>query len=148
MKNKHIKVILDTNLFVAAYFNPYSYSAKIINWCLKNKIENYITKNTFNELKFILKRIRAPLIYKEKVYQLIEKSILIKINKINKIFLIKEDIEDNKFLALARKSKADFLITNDKHLLKLKRFNKTIILKPTDFYHLIKNKINKIDYES
>jgi len=143
-KKVPIKVILDTNLFVASYFNPYSCSSRIIDWCLENKIKNCITKDTFNELEFILKKIRATLVYKKKIYNLMEKSILVKPGK---VFLIKDDWADNKFLSLADKSQADYLITNDYHLLKLKKFKQTRILKPTEFYHLIKNKLRTHESE-
>jgi hypothetical protein len=41
----------------------------------------------------------------------------------SKVNLIKEDREDNKFLALALDGKADCIISGDRHLLKLKEFH-------------------------
>jgi putative PIN family toxin of toxin-antitoxin system len=47
---------------------------------------------------------------------------------------IPRDVTDTKFLALAEKSKAEYLITNDRrHLLPLKRFFGTRILTPARF---------------
>jgi putative PIN family toxin of toxin-antitoxin system len=124
------KVVLDTNVFVAAHFNKISASAKIIDLCLQNKLRFCASEGLFKELEFILKNIRAPITYKDKVYCLFEKASLVKPQK---LLIIKEDLDDNKFLAVAEKAEADFLITSDHHLLVLKKFKDTQIIKPADF---------------
>jgi len=47
------------------------------------------------------------------------------------------DKKDNQILALCLAGKADFLITGDKHLLSLKKFGNTKILKPKEFLKLL-----------
>jgi putative PIN family toxin of toxin-antitoxin system len=127
---KQTKLVLDTNLFIAAHFNKKSASAKIIDLCLTDKFKVYTAESLFKELEFILKNIRAPIIYKEKIYQLFNKANLVKPKK---IWLVEEDPDDNKFLGTSLSAKADYLLTNDRHLLKIKKFNKTEIIKPIDF---------------
>jgi len=127
---KQIKLVLDTNLFIAAHFNKKSASAKIIDLCLADRFKVYAAESLFKELEFILKNIRAPLTYKEKIYQLFNKANLVKPKK---IWLVEEDPDDNKFLGTSLSAKADYLLTNDRHLLKIKKFNKTRIIKPIDF---------------
>jgi len=133
-----LKVVLDTNLFVAAYFNKKSASAKIIEACLKGKLKVFTSQGLFNELEFILKNIRASSQFKEKVYRILEKAQVVFPSR---ILVIKEDIEDNKFLAVAKKAKADYLITNDRHLLKIKRFQQTRIITPFRFWQIYHTKL-------
>ena len=62
-----------------------------------------------------------------------QKAILIfPSQKIN----LSRDLDDNKFLELAKEVRADYLITGDKDLLTLKTFEKTKILKPSQFLEL------------
>jgi uncharacterized protein len=124
------KVVLDTNLFVAAHFNKKSASAKIIDLCLKDELKFCASYSLFKELAFILKNIRAPREYKEKVHNLFRKTNLVKPKK---VWLVEKDPDDNKFLGVAEVALADYLITNDRHLLTLKEFKKTKIIKPIDF---------------
>ena len=60
-----------------------------------------------------------------------------------KLNIIKEDSDDNKVLECAKEGKAEYIITNDNHLLKLKEFEGIRIITPAEFFKLIKNiKIN------
>ena len=51
------KIVLDTNLFVAAYFNRGSSSAKIIEGCLQNKYKAVFSAQIVKEMFFILGNI-------------------------------------------------------------------------------------------
>lgn len=148
-----LKVVLDTNLFVAAHFNKKSASAKIINLCLSDQINFCASKGLFKELEFILKNIRAPLTFRQKVYSLFENGIIVKPQK---LFIVKEDLDDNKFLAVSETANANYLITNDRHLLVIGHFKKTKIIKPADFWENVVlstrnsynlKKDNKTDYK-
>jgi len=55
-----------------------------------------------------------------------------------KINEIKEDPTDNKFLECAVEAKADYIISGDKHLLKIKKFKETKILTPNKFLDILK----------
>lgn len=133
---KEPKLVLDTNLFVAAHFKKKSASVKIIDLCLMNKFKVYFSESIFKELVFILKNIRAPREYKEKIFELFEKATSIKPKR---VWLVEDDPDDNKFLGTAWAAGANYLLTSDKHLLKIKEFKETKILKPIDF---LKNVVN------
>lgn len=55
-----------------------------------------------------------------------------------KIIEITEDLEDNKILEAASEAKADYIISGDKHLLKLKEFKGIKIVKAKEFLEFIK----------
>ena len=47
--------------------------------------------------------------------------------------IVKDDADDNKILECAKSGKVDFIVSNDNHLLKLKKFDKIPILTPKEF---------------
>jgi predicted nucleic acid-binding protein len=56
----------------------------------------------------------------------------------NKISYIKDDADDDKILECAISAESDYIISGDKHLIKLKSFRNIKILKPADFLISIK----------
>jgi predicted nucleic acid-binding protein len=51
--------------------------------------------------------------------------------------LVKADADDDSILECAKAARSDFLVTGDKHLLKLESFRGTRIIKPAAFLALI-----------
>ncbi len=129
-----MRVVLDTNVFVAGYFNRGSASARILDLCSKNEYELVISTRLRREVDSILKNIRVKEEYLEWLRELFTKALQIKPAK--RVFAIREDPDDNKFLECAFEGKADYLITSDKHLLELGEFAQTKICKPTQFLKL------------
>lgn len=129
-----LKVVLDTNVFIAAYFNRKSASARIIDLCLENKHKLIFSPRLRKEVRLILKNVRAEREFREKIRSLFVNASKVKPTK--KVFTVKEDPEDNKFLECALEGEADYLITSDRHLLELGEFAQTKICKPTQFLKL------------
>jgi hypothetical protein len=124
-------VVLDTNLFVAAYFNPGSASAQIIKLASKGKVQIVWTKKIRNEANLILRNVSVAKKYDELINKLFDGGIYLA--KVPACDLVPEDQEDNKFLAVAIAGKADYIITSDRHMLKLGKIGKTKIVKPSQF---------------
>ena len=129
-----LKVVLDTNIFIAAYFNRKSASARIIDLCLENKHELIFSSRLRKEIELILRNVKADKEFQEKVRSLFIKASQVESNQ--KVFKIKQDPEDNKLLECALEGKADYLITSDDHLLEIGEFTQTKICKPTQFLKL------------
>jgi len=126
-----MKVVIDTNLLVAAFFNKSSYSAKIIRLAERSRIRILWTEAVKKEANFILGNIRKSLSSKNRFKKRAKnfknklKNIFKKVNKIKyppKVKVVKKDPQDNKFIACAVKGGADLIISNDKHLLDVKEF--------------------------
>ena len=137
-----LRVVIDTNVFVAGFLgkNEFSYPAQILA--------------AWRSGVFLL--VMSPQIFREIVAKLLEKGVdemeieeftlrvgeialyipgVIQTNKLNKI-----DPDDNKFLAAAYESKADYLVSYDKKsLLALKHFHGTQILSPHLFLRVLLN---------
>ncbi len=71
---------------------------------------------------------------KEEANRIIEKVIDFTnlIEPEEKLEIIKEDPDDNKIIECALASKSDYIITYDKHLLKVKQFRGIKIMKPEE----------------
>jgi len=128
-----IKIVLDTNILISAILfggNP----RKILSLIIDNKIQGFISPFIIFELKEVLrKKFNFPLEILEELEELIKEKFIIVYPK-KTINLIKEVLADNRILECAVEAKADFLISGDtKHILKLKKINKTKIVSVNDF---------------
>lgn len=133
-----MKVVLDTNLLVASFFNKNSASAEIIKLIEKGKIQCLWTESVKNEAELILDQI-PPI--KEGYIKKIQNIIFQDKNKVEdppQLSVINADPEDNKLLACAEAGNADYLISNDKHLLMHDGDKDTEILKSEKFINKFK----------
>lgn len=73
---------------------------------------------------------------KERIETFLE--VLEIVNPTIKINLVKDDPDDNKIIEAAIESNADYVVTNDKHLLKIGQYQKIKIVTPAEFLKTIK----------
>ena len=132
-----MRVVLDTNILISALFwrgNPYN----VVLNALKKKYVLYLSQEILNELEEKLRiKFRFP---EDKIRNHI--GILRENGKVTepdvKLDIIREDPDDNKFLECAVSCNADFIVSGDKHILKLKEFKGIKILTAKEFLDLIK----------
>lgn len=136
-----MRVTVDTNILISATF-WYGSSNKILELVENNKIDLILSKDIFKEYIEVLN-------YKEIQDKIKNKNLEIKystqkilslstiIEPKIKIDIIKEDQADNKILECAKEGKVNYIISQDKHLLKLKKFENIKIIKPEDFLKFI-----------
>ena len=140
---KKIKIVLDTNVWLSIFMNK-ALSKGFSKILGREDIQIYISKQILEEISRVLvypKIIRlfekVGMSPKEILEKIVEKTILIKPKL--KLNIIKEDPADNRILECALQAKADFLISGNKHLIKLKKFKNIKILKPREFLELLKS---------
>lgn len=112
-----MKVVLDTNLLVAGFFNKGSASAKIIKKIESGELNCLWSEPIRREAEMILSQI-PPI--KEGYVKKIQNIIFTNENKVEnppKLEVVSKDPEDNKLLACAVAGDAAYLISNDSHLL-------------------------------
>ena len=133
-----VKAVIDTNVIVSAAKSTDGNPAQIFEMLLLEEITNYTTKDIIGEIKEVLARprIKLNLIGQEFILNNFEKSS-VKIQTISKFNIVKEDPDDNKFLECAVDSKAEYIISGDDHLLKLKEFKGIKIVTPAEFVELM-----------
>jgi len=134
---KKAKVVFDTNVWVS-FFAKKNLAERFLQIIEEKKIEIFITEEILGEISKVLiyPKIKVLLetsgVKEREIFQrILEISIVIKPKF--KLKIIKEDIEDNKILDCAMQANSDFIITGDKHLLKLKKLKNIKIITPREF---------------
>ncbi len=134
MRNKPL-VVIDTSVFISAFLSSNFNSApnQVINRWRVGDFILIMTPQIEVEIGLLLNRKKFPeeiildlfatfddlAFYQEGIYET---------NYLDNI-----DPNDNMFLSACYESKADYLISLDKHLLNLKHFHQTLIFNPQSF---------------
>lgn len=135
-----MKLVFDTNVIFSAVAT-HGLANSIFEYCLQqhtivlsDHILGELENNFLKKLKMPLDKIQAVLSFL-KQFCLIADAKKLKRN-------ICRDREDDKILGLAINVGADFIITGDKDLLVLKKFESIAILTPREFWEIARNKRN------
>ena len=134
---KPIKVIIDTNLWISFLIGKQLKSLKYL--LVEQTIQLILSEQLLQEIALVTQRPKLQKYFpKSKVNELIDflKIIGLLIDIKSEISLCR-DKKDNYLLALAKDSKADFLITGDKDLLVLQQFELTKIVTYQQFFQEI-----------
>jgi predicted nucleic acid-binding protein len=124
-------VVLDTNVLVAAGFNPRSASASIVDAVKQARLRMVWNEATRREIERIVQQI--PPLRLQPVADLFRPENQILAATHPEDFAEIPDPEDRKFAALARAAGAT-LISNDKHLLASRDHLNLPVLTPGEFW--------------
>ena len=136
-----MKIILDTNVIIAA-FAARGLCSSIFELCL-DRHTIIISEHIVSEIQINLtKKIRMPKTKCDTVIEYLrEYCSMGEIDEIESD--ICRDVDDLKILGLAKRTKPEFIITGDKDLLALKKFNSIKIITPREFWNISKKEIQK-----
>lgn len=137
MARKVVRIVLDTNVLISAIVFG-GKPRKILEMVKNKELSGVISPVLMAELEEILsKKIKYP---KERVLQ-VEKKMKKIFRVVHPIKTIKaaRDDNDNRVLEAAIEGKCEYIVTGDKDLLDLKRYQGIRILTPTEFL----NEINR-----
>jgi putative PIN family toxin of toxin-antitoxin system len=126
--------VLDTNILVSALLFTGEVS-KIVELWQKGEIVSLISRETFTELRAVLKYPKFSLTSHE-IQSVIQNEILpyFEVVRIEEnIKGVCRDPDDDKFIACAVSGLADFLLTGDKDLIALKSYKNVKIIRPSEF---------------
>jgi len=123
-------IVIDTNVFVAAGFNPRSASARILTGLREGRFRLIWNEPTRRETEMILHRI--PRLDWEKVADLFRPEEKFTGSVDPDAFALITDPDDRKFAALSASAKAA-LVTNDGHVLAQSRAVGIEALTPSAF---------------
>lgn len=131
------KIVVDTNVFISGVLfggNP----QKVIEAWLNKKYIFCLSPELKAE---ILNKLQGKFLISTYTLQTIQKALEAKTEKYipKKKILICKDPTDNFLLELADEAQADYLISGDNLVLKLKQYNKTKILSPKNFLKLLED---------
>ncbi len=140
MTNKSIRVIIDTNVWIAFLIGKRL--ANLKHYISDGSITIITTEQLLTEIKIVTNREKIKKYFpQQSVNELIVllETIAENVN-IKPTHFINRDLKDNFLLDLIDSSKADFLVTGDKDLLALNPFKTAEILTPAQFAIKIKDK--------
>ena len=114
-------VVLDTNIFISAVFlegNPY----RIVNKAINQEIIVFISNDIIKEIRKVLARDFA--LEKQEIDSIIDAVAYFTnfIEPKEKVRVVKDDPDDDRIIECALACNAQFIVSSDNHLLKLKNF--------------------------
>jgi len=121
------KIVLDSNIFVGAGFNPQSSSAQLVGWVREGRLRLIWHELTLAETRYQLEKI-PPLDW-EPVATLFRSRNELRDDLPLVDYAFIADPDDRKFAALAEKADA-LLVTSDEHLLSAAAYLNVPVLTP------------------
>ncbi|MFH1053574.1 MAG: putative toxin-antitoxin system toxin component, PIN family [Candidatus Woesearchaeota archaeon] len=134
-----LKIVLDTNVIISAFFwkgNEY----ELFKLIEQGKAQLFISQEIIDELEDVLNRPKLQEVIKQSnqtVDEMIKKVISLgKIveTKMLPENIVKSDKKDDKFIECALSAKADVIVSGDNHLLDLKKYENTMILRVKEVF--------------
>ena len=133
-----MRVVLDTNVFISAFVSSKGAPAQIFDLWREGKLELVSSREAIDEIQRVLtySRIRGRLRYSDEQVQqflslLWEYAVSIEILSVAAV--VAADPDDDKFLALALASQAQYVVTGDRHLLDVGVYQSVPIVTPAVF---------------
>src|SRR5262245_2640468 len=123
------RVVLDTNVLVAAAYNPRSASRRVVEACLGGGLTPVLSPALRREYEFILPRAARGRPYLDRIHRLLDGAEVVEPARTPRV--VPDDPEDDKLVAAARAARAA-LVTNDAHLLALAGYEGLEVLRPND----------------
>lgn len=123
------RVVLDTNVLVAAAYNPRSASRRVVEACLDGGLTPVLSPALRREYEFVLSRAARGRPYLGRIRRLLDGAEVVEPAQTPRV--VPDDPEDDKLVAVARAARA-VLVTNDAHLLALAGYEGLEVMRPAD----------------
>lgn len=138
-KGSVLRIVFDTNIFVSSIFWERGNPHHLVELAIEGKIEVFTSAEILEELTDVLIRdfeesdesVFAYLAFVLKYAEVVEPA--------EKVGIVKEDADDNKIIECAIACKADYIVSGDKHLLRLKRYKKTDVISAAELIRLLRD---------
>lgn len=132
-----LRIVLDTNIYIAAALNPQSILYKLIEDSASHYLATYFTSQE------ILLELQGKLESKFSFSTAVVVSFISRLEESAEIIrptvklnIIDRDPDDNKILECALEAKADLIISSDKDLLVLKEWSQIKIIHPSSVKYI------------
>lgn len=136
-----MRITADTNVLISSTF-WYGSSNKIMEKVENKEIELVLSREIIKEFTKVLEYEEIQQKIKNKNLEMrrtVEKiaSISTIVEPKQKLNVVKDDAKDNKIIECAVEGNVDYIISQDKHLLKLKEYKEIKIVLPEDFLKVV-----------
>ena len=130
-----MRVVFDTNIFISAFLIPRSKGEQAFLFAQQKRVSLYtsiaILTETAQKLRGKFDQAEGDI---KAVLQLISRVSTV-LNPSPSLSVLEDD-PDNRILECALAAQADLIVTGDRHLLKLKKFQDIPVLRLADFLRL------------
>lgn len=123
------RVVLDTNVLVAAAYNPASDSRRVVEACLSGELTAVLSLAIRREYEFILDRATRGRPYRDRLQLLLDGAAVVEPSGTPRV--VAEDPDDDKLVAAALAADAA-LVSNDAHLLGVAGHQGLRVVRPRD----------------
>ena len=144
-QEEKLKTVIDTNTVISAPLSEDGNPAKLFELLLLEEINNFRSEDITNEIIEVFNREKIKkLISEDKInfmidnYKKFSKLVAPKI----KLSIVEEDEDDNRILECAETANADYIISGDEHLLKLRNYKGVRIVSSKEFFGIYLKYIN------
>jgi putative PIN family toxin of toxin-antitoxin system len=126
-----MKIVLDTNVLITGFKDEYSYQKRIIDEIAAGRVQAFANRQTLRENKLILKRLIENESYRTEL-----ENLFAQIEEVenHRQVQVVSDPEDNKILESAVEAGADYLVSEDNHLLEIGKYQGVKIVEPGQFW--------------
>ena len=127
-----MKIVIDANLFISAFFwqgNP----KKVIDRVINKSDDLFISVDILNEITDVINRPKFKADKQKTENYISEIKNIANIVDISEQINLSRDKKDNKYIDCAIAANADFIVSGDIHLLELKEYGKIKIVKAKDY---------------
>ena len=134
---KKLFVVLDTNIFISSVFWEGS-SYRVVKKAISQEIIVFVSDEIIKEIRKVLTRDFS--LGKQEIDDIVDAVAYFThlIQPKEKVQVVKEDPDDNRILECALACSAKFIVTYDKHLLRLNKFKDINIFTPDNFLNILK----------
>lgn len=140
-----MRIVLDTNVIVSRFLSPAGTPAKVLDlWKKKGYFDVVVSEEILQEyaraLTYSHIQARHQIPSREiETYIHTFSDIAILVVPTERITIVKDDPDDNTFIACALAGNAEYIISGDRDLLRVRAYNGVRILTPAAFLTLIEH---------
>ncbi|MGE5392123.1 MAG: putative toxin-antitoxin system toxin component, PIN family [Candidatus Saccharibacteria bacterium] len=134
------KIVIDTNLLIDGSEDDYNFGNRIIDEVLSGKLAAYANRPTLKENRFLVSQKVKDKEYRDKLDRYFE---MVNLVDGSERLSVVDDPEDNKLLESAVAAQADYLLSSDRHLLKIGEYRGIKVLPPSGFWSVYQEETDK-----
>ncbi|HLD72821.1 MAG TPA: putative toxin-antitoxin system toxin component, PIN family [Candidatus Nanoarchaeia archaeon] len=131
------RIVLDTNVFLSGIFWEGNYCSQIITAWRAGRLTLICSIEIVQELVEVLRDFKIEMpeeVINEWKNVIIENAVMV--IPTEKVGIVVNDFSDNKFFEAAIAGKADYIISQDKHILKIREYKRIKTISPEEFMKL------------
>jgi uncharacterized protein len=132
-----LRVTADTNVYISA-LNFGGLPERILRLAQGGALQLLASDEIMNEIAEVLRGEKFAWPEREIARALSQISLISeRVHPTEKLEIITADPSDNRILECAEAGKADYIVTGDKHLLRLRQFGRILIVKVSEIFKLL-----------